>query len=177
MKILLYKSLFNRSFFFDKFYFKNNYQCPKISSVCLRVGSPVYLNSKFKFYKILILFYLLTGQKPKILIKIHTLRGVKKKKIVGLLLTLRKNISFFNFLVLRQLPLILFFQPFNVKFFTFNFSFSLIQKTHDDDILYQLLKISDNFKYQITLCTTAISTFQLQTLLLNFKIPCQMKLS
>src|SRR5690348_7139066 len=140
MRILLYKSLFNRSFFFDKFSFRNNYQCPQVSSVRLRLNSPSYLIFKFKFYKILILFYLLTGQKPNILIKMYSLRGIKKKKIIGLLITLRKDISFFNFLVFRQLPLVPFFQPFRINKVTFNFSFSLIQKTHDDDILFQLLK-------------------------------------
>ena len=175
MRIAFYKSLFNRSFFFDKFYFKNSYQCPQVRSLRVRVSSPVYLKSKFKFYKILILFYLLTGQKPRILIKMYNVRGIKKKKIIGILLTLRKNTSFFNFIIYRQLPLIRFFQSFNLKNFTFNFSFSLTQKTQDDDILCQLLKISDIFKYQVTLNTTAISTFQLQTLLINFKIPCKIR--
>lgn len=172
-QLKFYKSLFNKSFFVDKFYFDNSYQCPRIKTIVIKFTVNSQFEFKFKFYKVLLAFYLLTGQKPKLLIKNYNLRGVKGKKVLGLLLTLKSYDFFLNFLILRQLALISFFKPFSLDK-KYSFTAFLTQKTQDDDILFQLLNMPKLYKYQICLNLTSVSKFQLQTLLLNFKIPCQL---
>jgi hypothetical protein len=171
-QIGLYKSIFNRSFFFDKCTFTNIYQCPKFKSITVRVNLDTC--SKFLYYKLLIFFYLLTGQKPTVLIKKCSLRGIKKKKIVGLSLTLRKFELFTSFFVFRQLPLVPFFRSFLIKNLITSVSFGIEQRTQDDDVLLQLLKINDPFHYFVTFQTTANTTAKLQTLLIASKVPCRL---
>jgi ribosomal protein L5 len=171
-QLKFYKSLFNKSFFIDKFSFDSIYQCPQINTLTVLLIINSHFGFKFKFYKVILSFYILTGQKPKILVKNYNLRGIRKKKVVGLILNLKHYEFFLNILILRQLALIPFFRPFSLsersKFFI-----NINQKTYDDDILFQLLKISEVFKYQIFFNTNSSCKFRLQTLLINFKIPCQ----
>lgn len=172
-QVELYKSIFNRSFFFDKCSFVSIYQCPKIKSITLRLGTEVC--SKFLYSKLLIFFYLITGQKPSVLIKNISSRGIKKKIVSGGLLTIRKFDLFLNFFVFRQLPLIPFFKFFSIKSGSYNVPFVIKQRTQDDDLLSQALKISEPFKYCVVLQTNSNTSIHLQTLLNNFKIPTQFK--
>ena len=96
-QLKFYKSLFHKSFFVDKFFLDNYYQCPQLKTIVLKF----IMNSQFKFEfcKAVLMFYLLTGQKPKLLIKNYNLRGIKKKKVLGLLLTLKNYEFFLNFLI------------------------------------------------------------------------------
>jgi hypothetical protein len=171
-QIGLYKSIFNRSFFFDKCAFTNVYQCPELKSITVRVNFDIC--SKFLYYKLLVFFYLLTGQKPTTLVKNFSLRGIKKKKIMGISITLRKFDLFSYFIIFRQLPIVPFFRFFLIKNLTTTASFVLNYRTQDDDILSQLLKISDSFTYFLTFKTTASTSSNLQTLLVNFKLPCRL---
>jgi hypothetical protein len=171
-QIELYRSIFNRSFFFDKCTFKNLYQCPKFHSIMVRINFDNC--SKFLYYKLLVFFYLLTGQKPTTLIKNCSLRGVKKKKIIGISLTLRKFELFYCFLVFRQLPLVPFFRSFLIKNLIATASFVFEQRTQDDDILLQLLRIIEPVTYLVIFQTTACTSSHLQTLLRNFKVPCRL---
>jgi hypothetical protein len=172
-QVEFYKSIFNRSFFFDKCSFISTYQCPKIKSINIKVGAEVC--SKFFYYKLLIFFYLITGQKPSVLIRTTSLRGIKKKKVMGCFLTLKKFDLFLNFFVFRQLSLIPFFKFFLLKKAGTSISFLIKQRTHDDDLLSQLLKIYESFSYYVVFQTTAITPAHLQTLLTNFKIPNSLK--
>jgi hypothetical protein len=171
-KVNLYKSLFNKSFFFDKISYNNVYQCPRITAVITKFFICSQFNiRKSAFTKVVLLFYLLIGQKPKFLVKNCNIRGIKKKKIFGLIITSQNYDFFLDFLVFRQLPLISFFQKFLLNE-GFGFTFDIKQKIHDDDILFQVLKVADTLRYQVRLSTTSLCKSQLQTLLINFKIPC-----
>lgn len=117
----------------------------------------------------------MTGQKPLILIKNASLRGIKKKKVMGLSLTLRSFEQFLNFFIFRQLSLIPFFKSFSLKNTTTKVSFIIKQKTQDDDLISQLLKIDGAFPYRIMIQTTTSKLIYLQTLLINYKIPIQLK--
>ena len=60
-QIQIYKQLFSKSFFFDKFIFVNIYQYPKIKSLKIQftISHQLELN-KFKFCKLVLFFYLIT---------------------------------------------------------------------------------------------------------------------
>lgn len=91
-KILLYKSIFTQIFLFDKFLLSNIYNCPKLDSIVIYSKFLSDLKVTNNFYRLLVLLYLTTGQKPQILIRTHSIRGLKKKKLSGLWLTLRHSI-------------------------------------------------------------------------------------
>lgn len=174
-QVQLYKNLFSKSFFFDKFLFDNVYQYPKFSSLKLKffLSSKSEFN-KIKFCKIVSLFYLLTGQRPQLLIKNCSLRNIKRKKIIGLLLTVRQSQYnyFFDYLIRRQFALAVpSFQPFLLAHKS-TFIFEIAQKIQDDDILFQLLKVSDFVRYHVCLKSTSLSKSHLQSLLINLKISC-----
>lgn len=172
-QVQLYKTLFSKSFFFDKFLVDNVYQCPKFSSLKLKFFLPSKSElNKIKFCKVVALFYLLTGQKPQFLIKNCSLRNIKRKKIIGLLLTMRhaQDSYFFDFLFRRQLATSS-FQPFFLTHKS-TFTFEVHQKIQDDDILFQALKVSDFMRYQICLKSTSLLKSHLQSLLISLKIPC-----
>jgi len=103
--ISLYQTLSSKNFFLDKFNFKNVYQCPIINSLSIKISVTPILGSKSNFYKILIFLYLLTGQKPSILIEKYSVRGIKKKKIKFIFTVLRKSNlnNFLKFIVFRKL--------------------------------------------------------------------------
>lgn len=173
-KTRLYKSLFHKSFFFDKFFLKNVFQCPKITFLQLKFfnsTAKVTLN-KVQFAKLFLLFYLLTGQRPQLLTKYCNLRSAQRKKVMGLLLTLHNYMYFFNFLTHRQLALL------TPEYFASKLisrkalTLSISHKIHDDDIFYQALKLIDLLPYQITLNSNALSKAHFQALLVSFKVPC-----
>jgi hypothetical protein len=60
---------------------------------------------------------------------IMVVRGIKKKKIFGLIITSQNYDFFLDFLVFRQLPLISFFQKFLLNE-GFGFTFDIKQKMH-----------------------------------------------
>ena len=174
-QIQLYKNLFSKSFFFDKFLFDNVYQYPKFSSLKLKFFLPPKFEvNKIKFCKIVSLFYLLTGQRPQLLIRNCSLRNLKRKKIIGLLLTIRQPQYhyFFDFLIQRQLALTVPVVPSFSLAHKATFTFEVVQKVQDDDLLFQALKVSDFVRYQVCLKSTSLSKSHLQTLLINLKIPC-----
>ena len=173
-KVELYKSLFSKSFFFDKFILTNIFQYPKISYLKIKFFISSQLNlSKLKYCKIILLFYLLTGQKPKVLIKNYKIRAIKRKKVTGLLLTLHQYDYFLDFLIKRQFALIPFFKPFLIRnISTFNFDIS--QSIHDDDLLFQVLQFTDVINYKLCLKTVSSVKSHLESFLINFKIPCKL---
>jgi hypothetical protein len=173
-QVQLYRNLFSKSFFFDKFLLNNVYQYPKINSLELKFSNLSQLGlNKIKFCKIVLLFYLLTGQQPQLLIKNCNLRNIKRKKIVGLVLTMHQYDYFFNFLIQRQLALMSSFFPAFLLTQESTFTFEVTQKVQDDDILFQVLKVSDVLKYQVCLKSTSLLKSHLQSLLINLKIPCK----
>src|SRR6185312_9958065 len=108
-QIYFYKNLYSKSFFFDKFSFDNVYQYPKFSSLQLKVVFPSNIEvNKIKICKIISMFYLLTGQKPQLVIENCRLRNIKRKKVVGVFLTMHQPQYkyFFDFLIQRQLALV-----------------------------------------------------------------------
>lgn len=173
IKVRLYKNLFHKSFFFDKFLLKNVFQCPKITFLQLKFfSSPQMGLNSLKFSKLVLLFHLLTGQCPQLLLKQCNLRSIQRNKVVGLQLTLQNYAYFFNFLILRQLALLTpSYQPQQLtcqSMITLNVN----HKVYDDDILYQATKIADLIKYQIIINSDALTKSHFCTLLTNFKIPC-----
>jgi hypothetical protein len=171
-----YKKLFSKSFFFDKFFLDNVYQFPKFSSLNLQFSIPVKTEfNKIMFCKVLSTFYLLTGQKPQLLVKNCSLRNIKRKKVMGMFITMHQPQckAFFDFLVQRQFVFsVLSFQSGLAVKDKSTFAFNVRQKIHDDDILYQLLKISDFIRYQVCLKSTSLTKAHLQSLLVSWKIPC-----
>lgn len=176
-KVKLYKSLFHKSFFFDKFLIKNIFQCPKITYLQLKFFvSSRSIENKFQFTKMILFFYLLTGQYPQLLTRYSNLRNTQRKKIIGLHITVHNYMFFLNFLVFRQLTLLTpAYKNLHIissKTLTLNLS----HKVHDDDFFYQALKIAELLKYQVTINSNALTKSQFQTLLVNFKIPCTFNL-
>jgi len=169
-QIQIYQQLFSKSFFFDKFTFDNIFQYPKIKSLNMQfiISSKLEIN-KFKFCKLVLFFYLVTGQRSQFLIKSCNIKNTQSNKVIGLKLTLHRYFYFLELLIRRQLPLMTSFQP---SLLTHNiFTFEVIQKTQDDDILFQALQILDTIKYQICLKSNSFSRSHLQSLLINLKIP------
>src|SRR5690349_6165391 len=107
VRVQFLKILFSKTFFFDKYSLDNVYQYPRINTLELTffVSSHFGL-SKFKLSKIVLLFYMLMGQRPKFLVKICNLRNIKRKKIIGFVLTVHQYNYFLSFLVQRQLSLV-----------------------------------------------------------------------
>lgn len=171
-QIQIYKQLFSKSFFFDKFIFVNIYQYPKIKSLKIQFTiSPQLELNKFKFCKLVLFFYLITGQRPHFLVKSCNVKNTQRRKVVGLELNLYKYVYFFDFLIRRQLSLITsVFQSF-VFINNTIFIFEIIQKIQDDDILFQALQVPDFLKYQICLKSNSFLQSHLQSLLINLKIP------
>jgi hypothetical protein len=173
-KVRLYKNLFHKSFFFDKFLVKNVYQCPKITSLQIKflISSSKLLLHKVQFAKLILFFHLMAGQCPQILIKDCNLRSTQRKKIIGLSLTLKNYAYFLNFLIYRQLTLLTPSYTSPKIFFQKTLTLKISHKIHDDDIFYQTLKLVESLTYQVTITSNSITKFHFQTLLLNFKIPC-----
>lgn len=170
-QVQIYKQLFSKSFFFDKFIFVNIYQYPKIKSLKIQFTVFPQLGiNKFKFCKLVLFFYLITGQRPHFLVKSCNVKNTQRSKVVGLELNLHRCGYFFDFLISRQLPLIAsVFQSF--LFINNSFIFEVIQKIQDDDILFQALQVPDSLKYQICLKSNSFLQSHLQSLLINLKIP------
>lgn|SRR5256885_12221192 len=170
-QIQIYQQLFSKSFFFDKFTFGNIYQYPKIKSLNIQfIISPKLEINKFKFSKLVLFFYLVTGQRPQFLMKSCNIKNTQSRKIIGLELTLHQYLYFLEFVVRRQLPLMT--SLFQSSLLSNNiFTFEIIQKIQDDDILFQALQILDSIKYQICLKSNSFLRSHLQSLLINLKIP------
>jgi hypothetical protein len=169
-QIQIYQQLFSKSFFFDKFTFGNIYQYPKIKSLNIQfIIYPKLEINKLKFCKLILFFYLIMGQRPQFLIKSCNIKNTQSSKIIGLKLTLHHYFYFLELLIRRQLPLMAsLFQPSLINNI---FTFEVIQKTQDDDILFQALQILDSIKYQICLKSNSFLRSHLQSLLINLKIP------
>lgn len=170
-QVQIYKELFSKSFFFDKFNIGNIYQYPKINSLKVQfmISSKFEIN-KFKFSKLLLFFYLVTGQCPHFLVKNYNVKNKQCNKIIGLQLTLHHYIYFFDFLIRRQIPVMI--SDFKSILLTNKvFVFEVSQKIQDDDILFQALQILDSIKYQVYVQSNSLLHSHLQTLLINFKIP------
>jgi ribosomal protein L5 len=166
----VYNILFSKSFFFDKFSINNVYQYPQLRSIELKISSKMLQLDKYNFIKMIFLFYLITGQKSRVLIQTCNILSFRRKKVIGLSLTIHDFKFVLDFLIKRQLALLPFFQCFGLRdksVLTFNFE----QKVQDDDILFQLLNLTTIFKYQITLKSTSIKRSYLQFLLMSYKIP------
>jgi hypothetical protein len=170
-RVGLYRSITNQSFFIDKYLFNSCYQYPRFKATVLSVS----LNnpSKILYSKILLLFHIMTAQKPMVLISHGNHRGVKRKKVVGLLITVRDLDSFFRIFVYRQFCLMP--QPYPFHLTQSNLSLSLQYKTQDDDIVFQFLKIQQSIRYEIKCEINTSNLLYLKTLLLNSKIPCLLK--
>jgi hypothetical protein len=172
-KVRLYKNLFHKSFFFDKFLTKNVFQCPKITSLQLKLFSSLQLGlNSLKLSKLILLFYLLTGQCPQLLLKQCNLRNTQRNKVLGLQLTLQNYASFFNFLTHRQLSLLTPSYQVQQLIQQSTVTLNITHKVYDDDILYQAIKLTDLIKYQIIISSNALTKSHFCTLLTNFKIPC-----
>lgn len=171
-RISRYCLIFHKMFFIDKFRIKNNFQCPILNKFIVKVPFCSNISTKAEFYKLVVMFYLLTGQKPKILVTRCSLQGLKKVQVCGIVLHLLTSNFFFKFLIFRSLPLTPQFTPFKI-FSGKNFNFLLSQKTQDDDILLQLLHLSSLFSYQILMQTRVTSKDFLKTSLISLKIPCE----
>lgn len=175
VQVQLLKIIFSKTFFFDKYQVNNIYQYPQINTLELKFFISAHFGlNKFKLAKIVLLFYMLTGQRPKFLTKIYNVRNIKRTKIVGLLLTMHQYSYFFSFLVQRQLSLST-TQSFQSLVLTHEstFTFEVTQRVYDDDILFQALKLLDILKYQISLKSTSLVREHLRSLLIGFKIPCK----
>jgi hypothetical protein len=170
-QIQIYQQLFSKSFFFDKFTFGNIYQYPKIKSLNIQfISCPKLELNKFKFCKLVLFFYLVTGQRPQFLIKSCNIKNTQSTKIVGLGLTLHHYFYFLELLIRRQLPLMA--SLFQSSLLSNNiFTFEVSQKIQDDDILFQALQIVDSIQYQICLKSNSFLRSHLQSLLINLKIP------
>jgi hypothetical protein len=170
-QVQIYKQLFSKSFFFDKFNFVNIFQYPKIKSIKIQFTVFPQLGiNKFKFCTLILFFYLITGQRPHFLMKNCNIKNTQRTKVAGLELNLHQYVYFFDFLIRRQLSLMTsVFQSFllinNI------FIFEVIQKIQDDDILFQALQVPDSLKYQICLKSNSSLQSHLQSLLINLKIP------
>lgn len=173
-KLELYKYLFYKSFFFDKYLVKSVYQCPKIQFLKLKflLSSQVDL-TKFKFCKLIFLFYLITSQRPKLLVQSCNLRNTQHKKITGFRLTLHRCTFFINFLMQRLVIFSSIYQPILLTYKR-ALTFEISQKVQDDDILSQCLNISNLLKYQVTLISNSKLKSHLRSLLFVFKIPCKL---
>ena len=170
-----YQSLFTLFFLIDKFYFTSIYQCPKFSSLVIKIplSSPSF-DSRSQIYKLLLLYYFLTGQKPNVLISYCSIRGSKKKKVNSFSITLRnKSLSrFFSYFMFRQFATTFSSHTFSLHNSFCNWFVHLEQQINDDDYLFQVLKINKSFKYQVIFNSTSKSQKQLRTLLFASKMPC-----
>jgi len=170
-----YRDLFTSFFFLDKFSFVSIYQIPKISNLLVKVSliSPLF-SPKLQIYKLLLLYYFLTGQKPNVVIKDFSVRGCKKKKIDSFFVTLRGVVvkKFNDYFVFRQLALASFPDRFLLHKSFSSWFVELTQQVSDDDYLFQILQINRSFKYQVTFNTTSKSQNQLRSFLIAWKIPC-----
>ena len=92
--ISTYKALFQKSFFFDKFGYHNIFQLPKIRAVQLTAHT--HLENKLAVSKLILLFYILTGQKPRILLKDVVVRSTRRKRITGLSITVQQYEQFLD---------------------------------------------------------------------------------
>lgn len=169
-----YCLMFHKMFFMDKFKIHSNFDYPILKSFIIKI--PFLSDTPFtkvEFSKLILLFYLLSGQKPKILITYCNTHGVKKVQISGLILHSSTSNFFFKFLLSRSLPITSQFTPFEI-FSGNNFNFFMNQKTQDDDILCQVLNLSFKFSYQILMQTQIKSKDYLKTSLISLKIPCKL---
>lgn len=173
LKINFYQQLFYKNFFIDKFLVKNIFQCSNIKNFTIQLIPNLKIYSKVNFSKIVLLFYLLTGQKPKIFLKNCFTKGLTKKRITHFLITLNIFDFLRNFIIFKQLTLVTSSNFFLPKFSHKIFTLFLNYKFQDDDILLQELKISEFFKYQIFLKVSSRNFFHFQSFLIGLKIPCQ----
>jgi len=170
-QVHIYKQLFSKSFFFNKFNIDNIYQYPKIKSLKVQfIISPQLGINKLKFSKLCLFFYLIVGQRPYFLIKNYNIKSSQCNKVIGLQLTTHYNVYFFDFLIKRQFPLII--SNFKCVLLTNHMLiFNVLQKIQDDDILSQALQILDSIKYQIHIQSNSLLQSHFKTLLINFKLP------
>jgi len=170
-QVHIYKQLFSKSFFFDKFNLNNIYQYPKIKSLKVQfIISPRLEINKFKFSKLFLFFYLIIGQQPHFLIKNYNIKNSQCNKVIGLQLITHYCVHFFDFLIRRQFPLMI--SNFKYILLTNNtLIFNVLQKIQDDDILFQALQILDSIKYQVHIKSNSLLQSQFKTLLINYKLP------
>jgi hypothetical protein len=143
--------------------------CPSVIKATLKVPLRRSGFTRNKLVRVLLLFYLITGQKPQLLIQSYSFRGIKKKGIIGFGLHFCKTSSFLETLTYRQVAVL---SLSSVHTETSSGSgFSLFYKTQDDDMLAQEIKIFDTFEYNIFLATKAFSVSHMKSLVQFLKIP------
>lgn len=169
---LCYKSLFSRSFLIDKFSYESIYQCPKIEMTTLRFDMISQVASKVKLCRLMLMFYIVAGQKPKVLTKDFNLRGVRKKRVLGMVVNLKDYISFLDFIIIQELPRISSFKAVLLRE-KGNTILTLNQKVQEKCILYRVLGISE-VNYYIHMKVLSLSKYHTQALLLCFKVPCRL---
>lgn len=172
-RLFQYQLMLYKMFFFDKFTVKNSFQCPTIKQFTIIIPFLSTIFQKFELYKLITLLYLLSGQKPKLVITSKNFQGLKKVVITKIISHIQPSNFFIKFLICRSLALRSSFNPFVITT-NKNFEFGLKQKTQDDDILYQILNLTSSFTYHILVKTDCLKASFLQTLLFSFKIPCKL---
>lgn len=169
---LRYKSLFSRSFLLDKFSYDSFYQCPKIEMSTLRFDTISQVASKVKLCRLMLMFYIVSGQKPKVLTKGFNLRGVRKKRVLGMVVSLKDYAPFLDFIIIQELPRISSFKAVLLRK-KGNIVITLNQKIQEKCILCRVLGISE-VNYSIHTKVLSLSKYHTQALLLCFKIPCRL---
>lgn len=102
--------------FFDKHKTSNFYQCPQIHVLFLRVEG---FENRSSLYKLLILFYLILGQRPSLFFECYNVRGIRKQRLKFFFIKVRRELVllFIQSVFFRQLPAStyppLFFSPTN----------------------------------------------------------------
>lgn len=166
--------LHRKMYFFDKFNLKNTFQYPMLKQFSIKVPFCSSIFRKIELYKLLLFLYLLSGQKPKILVAHRSLKGLKKVQIRGLSLDLAISNLFLKFIIFRSMPLMTqfaLFKPYQSE----TFNILLKYKTQDDDILLQLLNLTSRFSYQLSIKSHLIPKDYRKTLLISLKVPCKIK--
>lgn len=172
-RLFKHQLFFYKMFFFDKFTIKNSFQCHTVKQFAVKVPFLPTIFKKFELYKLLVTLYLLSGQKPKLVITYRNIQGLKKIFISNIISHIQPSNLFIQFLIYRSLALKSSFAPFVITT-NKNFGFVLKQKTQDDDILSQLLNLTSSFSYHILVKTDFSYPIFLQALLYSFKIPCRL---
>jgi len=156
-----------------KFHFKNIFQIPKITKICLNIGFKNANIEKKKLINILVLLKLITNQKPIVTQsnKNNIFLKIKKNSIIGCKVTLKdRNIYFF----LEKL--ILFIIPNLDKNIKFNFknknilNFQIKNLLNFFELKREFLKFKEIPPLDISIHTNATNNKELFILLNSFFI-------